>query len=475
MDRYEVTLPAASASASSLSADSTTATDEFRMVAIDHLSKNDPLKDQGGERRGGLKGGDQQKPMFWLARSRSGRDRSAHNQIGFPPLPKQVELVPESSVGEMKEKEMKSFELMNVRLAIYGISGIVCERVEGRKKRFEKKGFAAGNDMKSSSSSNNASTTSSITSAGGFPWNDVINFEQSSSVPTTAVLSCEKNTIGSQTSVQTYLPSMPLQQPVAILSNKAHYSASWPLERSSLERDDSANELSSFQIIRCMESAGYVAGKEGGASFLTQHVELNVSISRGTDIFPLGSARVAFSGDEEQETIMYVPVQAVQSKQGKFLKKKKTLRTNFASDPTLKWSLEENASVRVGIKVIPQKTIDFGEERETKKREDELRQILHRDDVATLLLHMGSSSLDPTELLHQRKSAALPEEHGDSTKDKPSLVGILCGALPALCAPSVLKPEPSQIPSMIGELQLNSIMSSVSESTDGTDHECDDD
>jgi hypothetical protein len=317
---------------------------------------------------------------------------------------------------------------------------------------------------------------------------------EKSAIPTTAVVSCEKNAVGSQISLQTYLPSMPLKQPVSVFSNKASFSASWPLEKLAVvdatEENESNKNLSSFQIVRCMQSAGFTAGNSGviaGTSFRTQHVELQINLSRGTDIFPIGIARVALSGDEEQETVVHVPVQGLEKTSrkrfGKIGKSNKKKRTSFESDPTLKWSLEDNATMKVGIQVIPQKTLEFGEEMETKKKEDELRQLLQQDDIATLLLRIGSGKmgvkqeekvLEKNEPSPDRK--VVPRVEPPKTTTTTSLAGILCGALPSFCGSTITPPaEPARIPAVVGgNNQLLSILSSVSESTDGMTHYDDD-
>jgi hypothetical protein len=533
--------------------------DEFKMIAIDHLNKKNNnntsyLKDasgDGGVLKGGLKGGEGPFRTTLTALSRSttrdryhpkgaggrgeiydgigGRSRRSSTRSGLSgnfngvgdaddcheigmsisSFPKQVSLQPPSSYVSVQEIQVKredvKFELMNIRLTIYGLSGIVCERDVGKKKRFSGGGGRNNNtsttiveyDTRARVTNMNSSTASSISSLDLASWKNekssagqLQGGQTMSTVPTTAVVSCEKNAVGSQSSVHTYLPSMPLNHPTSMFSNKANFSASWPLEQMSIldatENTESNKDLSSFQIIRCMQSSGFTSGTPGvvaGTSFLTQHVELQINLSRGTDIFPIGSARVAFGGDEEQETVMHVPIQAVKTttkkspRFGKLSMNKKKQRDSFESDPTLKWSLDDNATLKVGIQVIPQKTLEFGEEMETKRQEDELRQLLYQDDLATLLLRIGSDTFaEPIEKLQLKKS--IHDQHGTPNVElkTSTLASFLCGALPSLCGTAEMVPEPVQIPSVVGGMQLPSIVSSVSESTDGfTEHCCDED
>mmetsp|Transcript_18786 Transcript_18786/g.45372 ORF Transcript_18786/g.45372 Transcript_18786/m.45372 type:complete len:686 (+) Transcript_18786:152-2209(+) len=440
-----------------------------------------------------------------------------------------------TTASSQQQQDDAKFELMSVRLTMYGLSGIICEQVKTKKKRFSA-GSAGGNggggrrnrhknqnrngishhigELSHKPGNGNASTAgstiSSLSSVGDIASRQSENtigqvLMNKSTPPTTAVVSCEKNAVGSQTSLQTYLPSMPLNQPASVFANKASFSASWPLEKLAVvdttKEAESNKTLSSFQMIRCMQSAGFTSGNSGvvaGTSFKTQHIELQINLSRGTDIFSIGTARVAFCGDEETETVIHVPVHGLEQKLKKRFgklggKNKKKQRRRFESDPNLNWSLEDNATIKVGIQVIPQKTLEFREEMDTLKKEDELRQLLQQDDIATLLRRMGSNSDRLGE--HAEKVIMKKEEPTPVVEEAPkveqkdpvitsSFAGILCGALPSsfssFCVGSSTKvpSEPARIPAVVGgnNNQVLSILSSVSESTDGfTQHDDDED
>lgn len=384
-------------------------------------------------------------------------------------------------------KEM--FELMNIRIVVYGLTGVMCEKESVKKKLFGRKEFSpsgtsAGNSGKAGTM---GPSTSSISSGDVLCMNDT-DYLENQSIPTTAVVSCQKNAISSQTALETFLPSMPIQRPVAVFVNKVRYVASWPSEQSSLHKDDSAIERSSFKIIRCMKQAVFVPGVGVGSNYVHETIELGINLSRGTEMLRLGSASLVVGGEEEGEVYMNVPAKPNILKNKKFTKKKNKYGF-FANDPTRRYYLDENASIRVGVQVVPETTLRFAKEKDKLKKENELRQILDDDNLKFLLLQMGNENLIRAEKTQFRSppldngniSPILHQNNTQNTQRKSPFPDIFCGAIamPAFCVTSPFtktqnEPEiPMEIHANIDldNLAIASFISSVSESTDESEHE----
>lgn len=393
---------------------------------------------------------------------------------------------------EMEDKN--KFELMHVSVVVYGMAGIVCQKEAVKKKRSKFKTKKNG-DVEGKGSSTKVSS-GSITSSTDVSVTEEGEFIDNPNAPTTAVVSFRKNAISSQHSLETFLPSVPLKMPSVCSGMKSRYNASWPSEQSTLVKDENAIERSSFKLIRCMQQESFVPGDiqaAGVPNYVHETVELRISLSRGTDLVPLGTASLVISGEEEGEIMMNIPcvAKSFQHKTKKIrpkrfksnkLKSKYNKHGYFTNDPTRQFSLE-HATLRVGVQVTPEDTLKVAEERE--KQDTGCKQMSKK--IGNEKLQRGDENPYKNFSLPKLKTAiASPKMAPPPTASLlPGFPDFFCGAM--LCAPSSLPEavaEPQQHiiapPKEIDisdhcryQYGVNSLLSSVSESTDGSSDESD--
>jgi hypothetical protein len=395
-----------------------------------------------------------------------------------------------SPIVEFDHTEKEMFELMNIRIVIYSMNGIMCEKEPVKKKRFGRKDGATtvGTPIGSASKGGIVDiSTSSISSGDVLSWSEA-DYLESQSIPTTAVISCQKNAISSKSAINTFLPSIPLQRPIATFVNKVRYMATWTSEQTPLQKDFGENDLSSFQIIRCMKQAVFVPGVGAGSNYVHETIELGINLSRGTEMVPLGTASLIIGGEEEGEVCINIPAKPIAFKNTKFFKKKNKYGY-FLNDPIRRYYLDENASIKVGIQVVPEATLRFAKEKEKLKikKENEFRQHLVDDEELKFLLHqMGNDNLNRAEKilfknlpLEQCKSGLLQQNKTQNQQRNSHFPDFFCGAIniPTFCVPSPFARTQNdpEIPTVIhavpdiDNLVIGSMLSSVSESTDGSE------
>jgi hypothetical protein len=404
---------------------------------------------------------------------------------------------------EFDELEKEKFDLMNIKIVVYGLTGLMCEKDPVKRKLFVKRSSASAGGGGDSSATPGIMglSGSSISSGDIFSMGDS-DFLETAGVPTTAVVSFQKNAISSQTSLETFLPSLPIQRPIANFVNKVRYSASWPSEQP-LQEDDAAMDRSSFKIIRCMQQSTYVPGVGVGSNYINQTVELRINLSRGTELIRLGTATLVINGDEEGELTMSIPARPALLNPKKSKRKKKNKYGYFLDDHTRRYYLDENATLKVGIQVIPEVAVRFAQAKDKAKREQELKQILENDGLKELLRQMGNDNLDRTQTIDIKHfdPEALARESISARREKQEqqppardqgfvkehaasflFPDLFCGAMqmpkmPTFCVASPFSHPPAEpeIPMEIhadregGKFaSLQSVISSVSESTDGS-------
>jgi hypothetical protein len=182
---------------------------------------------------------------------------------------------------------------------------------------------------------------------------------------------------------------------------------------------------------------------------------------------------------------MNVPANRILQKSKKInlkkLKSKARSKSNkcgyFSADLTRRYYLDENATVRVGVRAIPQDALKIAEER--GRKENNLRQMLGSSDLKQMAGKMVGMKLgreDPSRMNFYLNPGAtgISEEQCFKAPAKSMLQNLFCGAM--LCAPGLGEPEESDVPREIihtsntnGQFGVSSLMSSVSESTDGSD------
>jgi hypothetical protein len=404
---------------------------------------------------------------------------------------------PSTFLGMQDENK---FDLMNVTVVIYGLSGLMCQKepLDLKKSKF---------GMKRSSSSVTSPVNKNIDGKSTASTADLSaaeeeNFISNPNAPTTAVVSFRKNVVGSQQTMETFIPSLPLAAPSDIFGMSSRYAASWPSEQSTLVKDENAMERSSLHLIRCMKQETYVPGKlrtnAAPSNYVHEKIELRINLSRGTELVPLGTASVVISGDEEGEIQMTIPAKPYEHKESKKASKSSKTKANarknkrgyFSSDPTRRFYLDENATVRIGLQVIPQEALEIAEQRE--KHNEELREMLalQVNDENQMGGNTEYPSTENFDMSQLKNSLPKGQPVQPKTPDAPTglLQTLFCGAF--LCAPStqVQQPPISQqvihptgkrgMPNEIEvaeDLKYNfgvaSLISSVSESSDDSDED----
>ena len=375
------------------------------------------------------------------------------------------------------ENNNAKFELMNIKIVVYGLSGLICEQQEEKKKQKFGKGIIsstamgmARRDMKPIGHSH---ATSSQNQTEGI---------------TTAVVSCEKSGTNSKISFETYLPSLPLGNPIATNLYKVRYAAVWPSEQSVLQQDECSKDRSTFTFTRCMKESSFIPGVGARSNYCHETIELGINLNRGTELIRLGTATIVVNGEEEGEVQMNVPATPFIFKTKK-LKKKKNKYGYFSNDSSRRFSLDNNSVLKVGVQVIPEHAMRFAKEKEkTKERRDNnLHELFEQDKLKTLLQELGNENL----ALDRKQSkistivrgltvdgvdGATPPEHSGGSKSL--FPYLLCGSVPTSWVPDFLKrcetekDVPTEIiadDNDIDQMVIRSMISSVSEDTDDLD------
>ena len=388
------------------------------------------------------------------------------------------------------ENDAEKFDLMNITIIVYGLSGIMCEKVASKKKKGKfgnNKNTGKGMNGKGYSGSTISSTEASAT--------DEAAFLEHQSAPTTAVVSFRKNAISSQHSLETFLPSIPLHLPNSSSGAMFRYAASWPSGQTTLVKDDAAIERSSFNLTRCMRQEAFVPSAGVGSNYVHETLELRINMSRGTELIRLGCASLVITGEEEGEMQMNIPTKPIQQKSKNLnrnrIKAKTKSKSNkygfFSSDLTRRYYLGENATLRVGIKVIPQDVLNSTEERE--KQENDLKDMLRaeRNNLRPPMRdmrdenHPGRFDLSALKFAIPNLQHFAPQTTGrPQTPPQSIFSNVFCGlGGTMLCAPGShtrgsnrpdIPLEIIETTNHFNHMGIDSIISSVSESTDGSDY-----
>ena len=369
-----------------------------------------------------------------------------------------------SSAKRYDENDKDKFELMNVKIVIYGLTGLLCENGPEKKQIFGGKKEA-------------------ITSDGRFEPKDTSEKDLG---PTTAVVSCQKNGVSNQISFETFLPSVPLQRPTDARLNKVRYAANWPSEQSilKLQQGDGAMERSAFEITRCMKHNTFVPGMGARSNFCHETLELGINISRGTELIRLGTALLVFNGEEEGEVLMNIPTTPLVLNSKK-LKKKKNKYGYFSNDTSRRYCLDENSILKVGVQVIPEEAMRFAREKDIKKtkKENEMNDLLEQEKLKDAIHNIGDGNIDQRGGIQIKSltgtggtsNRVVPITKKSSNSFFPDIfcggMGLTTSWVPNCFGRSQTEPEmPAEITTSnnIDQMGIPNIVSSISESTDGS-------
>lgn len=314
---------------------------------------------------------------------------------------------------QLKEEE---FLLMQVKVTVYGLSGIICTcpNQKGETKNSRKKGSLSKLHQNASSSSIGSTSTmateaSSTKYTNSSSSHDVDEeYDNNDSIPTTAVVSANRTVLSSfgskssagPTTIETFVPSLPLV-PTSSSSSFRRFKAQWinrtdedsynPALLRHLPPPSHSCNSSTFELIRVLQRDSYHSASAGSNSFVHETIPLKLYLGHGTDpLLFLGVASIAVTGEEQgTEVIRAVPIQQSTPRQSDhwnngrgdyIIEKKKTKKklTSFtvkrsSSSKSAKFSgnggssyfededgnrryykLDDSATVRIGVMVVPQ-------------------------------------------------------------------------------------------------------------------------
>jgi hypothetical protein len=181
-------------------------------------------------------------------------------------------------------------------------------------------------------------------------------------LPVTALVSFSKKVASSQTSIASHFPSLPLQPSVQHSNTqRQRLIASWPKDY-----DDAGNTISTFEFSRMMKKDTVSSNSSGsGPLFLPERVHLLIGLTRGSEIIKLGTTKLVVMGNETQNLQQNLPVSfedanemsILRSNSASMFSRKKATKNikpvSFTNDPNRKYTLDQNACLKVVIKITP--------------------------------------------------------------------------------------------------------------------------
>ena len=270
------------------------------------------------------------------------------------PTPKRQEEGQELALGftDLSEEELRDFDLMNISITIYGMTGILCEEEESKK---AKKRTPLKSKHKGQSEED--------------PHNE--------GIPTTVAASMQRNVTSSKTVIETFLPSQPMNiysEPGKRTRLSSHWqSPSYTLLQGQDAEDENnvSNMNSSFQMLRMMMKKPFSKGQQQGIVENYEHetIKIGLNLCRGKELLRLGTATLVVTGEEEGEVMIHIPVSPISElqkvkvkggqpgKKSKQKKERKEIKTCFEND-NRHFTLAENSSLHVGVRVHPQQDIE---------------------------------------------------------------------------------------------------------------------
>ena len=253
------------------------------------------------------------------------------------------------------------YELIEIQLTIYNFSGVCGAREKRIRKKRSTSTASALRGSKLLPFVNGGTGRFHVPSVSESA--ESMEGPKEDGVPITAVVSCHRNAISSTTTLETYLPSLPLVPASLTGPGCFRYQASWV--HKNLSRQGPLNtEACTFKILRAMKREGYRPGLniEEVYNYAPETIHLNVHLGHRQDLIPLGVASVAVTGEEEIESILNVPVKLqatstsnLASGRRHHSKRSRMNQTKpfFPHDAGWIYSLADNATLRVGIRTLP--------------------------------------------------------------------------------------------------------------------------
>jgi hypothetical protein len=390
-----------------------------------------------------------------------------------------------SMSSDLFDFDTSKFDLMQVRITVYSLSGIL--RTIPKKDRKKRHSFCGRKSSKSIKASANFVDT------------------LRDAPPVTAVVSCMRNVNGSSNSIETFLPSTPFESDETVLGNTSRLMATWPAANSNILLETEPADQSTFTLIRVMKHEPYRRGTRANhiSYYIPETIDLRISIGCGKSLCFIGIASFVITGDEEGEVTMNIPAKRVPDDEhpqtkGHSSASSRSKGSDKAApsgyEPTKCYKLDENATLKVGVQVLPQN--EYFESRkktvEEKERQDnDFKKLLtgifdglpedaddqflfKQEDMENVAIIQNV----PPELLEAKAKAAAKQSNVvqplETAKAESSLPKFFCDAMTGaieVCSASSkpdVKPAVESVPRNINansNLMLPlSLVSSVSES-----------
>ena len=291
-----------------------------------------------------------------------------------------------------------TFDLMQVSITLYGVTGILCrtqnvkEKHMKDKKQRNPKSFPKEKKSKKvkethqtdiskkEKKSPKVTDNHEINPSSTMSSDSVTAFGKKALPPLTAVVSYGKNIFSSGTTMETYVPSRPLDMLSRPEARTLEYAARWPGWEEGNELN--TNDTHTFTVARVMRQQQYLTAKMAKVStHVHETIELCVFVGRGKELIPLGVTSFVITGDEEEEVIHNTPVRLPRPGTSSFDRhfsssKKRTRRrqkSGFANFPKESYELDDNAILQLGVRVLPQSMLRKASEREVEQREADER------------------------------------------------------------------------------------------------------
>jgi hypothetical protein len=229
--------------------------------------------------------------------------------------------------------------------------------------------------------------------------------------PTTVVVSSfERELTKDAYPMETYLPSLALSEKNFWKGKRTgtrSCTAYWPDAETADDRSVlNKSPPSTIKLSRTMKRVAYQRdlAADRASHFRHKRIDLNISLSRGTELLRLGVTSIVISGNEEDEQLINAPIRQRTKDTGTGTSPRARCWTTqrkdddkfcFSHDPTQTFSLADNATLSLGVRVVSSAIIQHGEqideqerifrvESEAKKNEQE-KSVIHLSDDQDLM------------------------------------------------------------------------------------------
>ena len=380
---------------------------------------------------------------------------------GTPSWPQHDAMVLCSNVDDDNQTvSAAASELVYVLVTVYYLNGLTVCEMEPRKKR-------------GSSNAKKAKT-------------GVGELLKAAPPPTTALVSASRYIHSSGFAIQTFLPSMELRASEPRRPGESRRcTARWQDDDEELTFFGAAEFLdepssSKMQLTRIMKREPFRPNMKIGnvPHFRHERIDLKIGVARGKEIVQLGEASIAVSGEEEEEIVTTIPVKRIRTKSGSrnlcagFQKKWKG-KGHFDDAPMTMYGLEENATVRIGTRVVAQSLMSNADQIGERLDLIQCATSVTEEHGPTIELNDDNSLLESVKKEETEDCRWFPSL---KTPDSVSQLngGFFCSAMKVCSGIGTDENKPSKLSTSEGskmttaKVQPMHVLSDVSESTFGT-------